>query len=77
MNPQSENLVSKFAFKLTCTATDWKKLGLKSIPTIGENGVHASASPLEVGGLYKLNSIAKLTHSCVCVELQNFYCYQM
>lgn len=26
---------------------EWKKLGLKSVPTIGENGVHASASPLE------------------------------
>ena len=27
----------------------WKQLGLKSTPTIGENGVHASASPLEGG----------------------------
>ena len=26
---------------------DWKSLGLTSVPTIGENGVHASASPLE------------------------------
>ena len=26
---------------------DWKSLGLKSTPTIGENGVHASASPFE------------------------------
>ena len=26
---------------------DWKQLGLKSKPFVGENGVHASASPLE------------------------------
>jgi len=26
---------------------DWKSLGLNTVPTIGENGVHASASPLE------------------------------
>ena len=31
---------------------DWKQLGLKSTPTIGENGVHASASPLEGGGCF-------------------------
>ena len=27
--------------------SDWKELGLKTEPTTGDNGVHASASPLE------------------------------
>jgi len=27
--------------------TDWKSLGLKSEPNVGDNGVHASASPFE------------------------------
>lgn len=27
--------------------SDWKKLGLKSEPNVGDNGVHASASPFE------------------------------
>jgi nucleoside diphosphate kinase len=26
---------------------DWKKLGLKAVPNVGDNGVHASASPFE------------------------------
>mmetsp|Transcript_11731 Transcript_11731/g.21332 ORF Transcript_11731/g.21332 Transcript_11731/m.21332 type:complete len:345 (-) Transcript_11731:90-1124(-) len=27
--------------------TDWKSLGLKDVPNVGDNGVHASASPFE------------------------------
>lgn len=27
--------------------TDWKKMGLASEPNVGDNGVHASASPFE------------------------------
>ena len=34
---------------------DWRQLGLKSTPTIGENGVHASASPFEGGGRFPLS----------------------
>ena len=26
---------------------DWKKLGLAYVPNVGDNGVHASASPFE------------------------------
>eukprot|EP00971_Amphidinium_carterae_P328185 6459926-Amphidinium_carterae.1 len=26
---------------------DWKSLGLKDVPNVGDNGVHASASPFE------------------------------
>lgn len=26
---------------------NWEKLGLKSVPNVGDNGVHASASPFE------------------------------
>merc|ERR1712014_474259 len=26
---------------------DWEKLGLQSVPNVGDNGVHASASPFE------------------------------
>ena len=31
----------------TPAAEQWKELGLKSEPNVGDNGVHASASPLE------------------------------
>jgi len=37
---------------------DWKKLGLKSEPNVGDNGVHASASPFE-GLAERMNWLGK------------------
>ena len=39
--------------------TNWKSLGLKSVPNTGENGVHASASPFE--GLAERNNWLSIT----------------
>jgi len=38
--------------------TDWKALGLKSEPNVGDNGVHASASPFE-GMAERMNWLEK------------------